>query len=64
MREVSCLRDFVRYGFGHGIGVTPDEAPALSAGSHAAIASGMCLVVRAAVSTRRGLALRGETLVV
>ena len=51
-------------GAGHGIGVTPEEAPALSAGSRVAIASGMCLVVRAALSTGHGLALRSDTVVV
>lgn len=51
-------------GVGHGIGVTPEEAPILSADSRVAIASGMCLVVRAALSTGRGLALRSDTIVV
>ena len=49
---------------GHGIGVTPEEEPALSAGSRAVIASGMCFVVRAALSTVRGVALHGDTIVV
>ena len=52
------------HGFGHGIGVTPVEAPTLSPGSRSAIASGMCLSVRMALSTERGIALRGETVIV
>jgi len=57
-------RALASIGAGHGIGVTPEEAPALSSDSRIAIASGMCLVVRAALSTGLGLALRSDTIVV
>lgn len=52
------------YGLGHGIGVTPEEWPVLSADSGATIASGMCLVLRTAVSTGEGLALHADTVIV
>ncbi len=52
------------YGLGHGIGVTPEESPVLAADSLATIESGMCLVVRAALTSDRGLVLHGDTIVV
>ena len=52
------------YGLGHGIGVTPEESPVLAADSRATIESGMCLVVRAALTSDRGLVLHGNTIVV
>ena len=52
------------YGLGHGIGVTPEESPVLSSATDATFASGMCLVLRTAVSTDAGLALHADTIVV
>jgi Xaa-Pro aminopeptidase len=52
------------YGLGHGIGVTPEESPVLAADSQAMIESGMCLVVRAALTGDRGLVVHGDTIVV
>jgi hypothetical protein len=43
------------YGLGHGIGVTPEESPLLEADGYATIESGMCLVIRAALTGDRGL---------
>jgi Xaa-Pro aminopeptidase len=52
------------YGLGHGIGVTPEEAPVLEAGSRATIEPGMCLVVRTALASDGGLVVHGDTIVV
>jgi len=60
----SDLRSLEPYGLGHGIGVTPEESPTLAADSGATIESGMCLVVRAALTGECGLVLHGDTLVV
>jgi Xaa-Pro aminopeptidase len=60
----SEIRSLEPYGLGHGIGVTPEESPALAADSRATIESGMCLAVRAALTSDRGLVLHGDTIVV
>jgi Xaa-Pro aminopeptidase len=52
------------YGFGHGIGITPEEPPALTPDSGVQLTSGMCLVFRTAVSSTAGLVLHGDTVVI
>jgi Xaa-Pro aminopeptidase len=52
------------YGLGHGIGVTPEEPPVLSADDRSTIQQGMCLAIRAAFSNRHGLVLHSDTVVV
>lgn len=59
--EASALEP---YGLGHGIGITPEEVPVLSAENHAPIERGMCLVLRAAFMGRHGLILHSDTVVV
>jgi Xaa-Pro aminopeptidase len=49
------------YGLGHGIGITPEEWPRLSADDQTTIASGMCFVVRGAFDSRDGIVLHGDT---
>jgi Xaa-Pro aminopeptidase len=60
----SEMRSLAPYGLGHGIGVTPEEWPMLSADSDATIQSGMCLVLRTALTSDRGLVLQGDTIIV
>lgn len=48
-------------GPGHGIGITPEEAPMLSDGCGDALQSGMCLVIRAALHAGNELVVHGET---
>lgn len=62
--SVSERRALDPYGLGHGVGVTPEESPVLTAVSDATIESGMCLVVRAALKGDRGLVVHAETIVV
>lgn len=60
----SEMRALAPFGLGHGIGVTPEESPVLAADGATTIESGMCLVVRAALTGERGLLLHGDTIVV
>jgi Xaa-Pro aminopeptidase len=60
----SEIRSIDPYGLGHGVGVTPEEPPLLVADSLATLESGMCLAVRAALTSERGLVLHGDTIVV
>jgi len=53
-----------RCGLGHGIGVTPAEAPMLSAANHSTFARGMCLAIRAAATDREGPVLRSDTVLI
>ncbi len=50
-------------GLGHGIGVTPEEAPVLSDGCDGTLQSGMCLVIRAALRAGGALVIHGETII-
>ncbi|HZP48242.1 MAG TPA: nitroreductase family protein [Vicinamibacterales bacterium] len=50
-------------GLGHGIGITPEEAPALSERSSDTLASGMCLVIRSAMRAAGTFVVHGETTV-
>jgi Xaa-Pro aminopeptidase len=58
------MRSIDPYGLGHGVGVTPEESPVLAGDSLATLESGMCLTVRAALMSDRGLVLHGDTIVV
>ena len=49
------------YGIGHGIGVTPEEWPALADPDSGTMAEGMCFVIRAAVERAGGLVWHGDT---
>jgi Xaa-Pro aminopeptidase len=51
-------------GLGHGIGITPEEQPLLSIADPSTVQRGMCLAVRAAFQTERGVILHGDTIVV
>jgi Xaa-Pro aminopeptidase len=51
------------YGIGHGIGVTPEEWPAL-ADDDTMVAAGMSFAVRAAFESAQGLIWHGDTVVV
>jgi Xaa-Pro aminopeptidase len=62
--SASERRSLAPYGMGHGIGVTAEESPVLATDSQAMIESGMCLVVRAAMTGDRGLVVHGDTIVV
>jgi Xaa-Pro aminopeptidase len=62
--SASDASSLATYGFGHGIGVTPEEWPVLSADSGVTMESGMCLVVRAALTTTLGFVVHGDTIVV
>ena len=62
--SASERRSLEPYGLGHGIGVTPEESPLLAADSPAMIESGMCLVVRAVLTSDRGLVVHGDTIIV
>ncbi len=52
------------YGLGHGIGIEPEEWPALSDTEETAIAPGMCFTVRTVIESDGGLIWQGDTLVV
>ena len=52
------------FGVGHGIGITPEEAPVLSGRCDVTLRSGMCLVVRTALRAGGALVVHGETTIV
>lgn len=50
-------------GLGHGIGVTPEEAPVLSTDEPRTIPPGMSLVIRAGLPSDHGVILHGDTII-
>ena len=52
------------YGFGHGIGITPEEWPPLAPRDQTPVQRGMCFVVRAAFESAGALVFHGQTVVV
>lgn len=51
-------------GFGHGIGITPEEAPVLSDDCGDTIRGGACVAIRAAFDNRGTPVMHGDTIVV